>query len=60
MDLMDVMDLMDFMDLMDLMNFFGEFKSIQNPWGFDLEIQIHLKSMDYRFDGFQIQEIHNP
>ena len=23
-------------DLMDLMDFFGEFKSIQNPWDFDL------------------------
>ena len=35
-EFMDFVDLMDFMDLIDLMDFFGESKSIQNPWGFDL------------------------
>ena len=53
---MDLMDFIDIMDFMDLMDFFGESKSIQNHG----VLICKSKSMDYVFDGFQIQEIHNP
>ena len=51
--------LMDLMDLMDLMYFFGDPNPSEIHGVWNLFIQIHQKSMDYGFDGFQIQDIHN-